>query len=995
MTNDELNKIFRFRKFQVYQDGRKFVAELKKFTKNRLPKEETFALRSQLWRALDSFLLNIAEGADRGSDKDFAKFLNQSHTSLNEVVACLDIGLDNVYITIDEHHDWMSRAAELANQVTAFRKKLLQDDKSVVRKSTVNGQRSEVQDQRSTVNGQSILEVIVALGIFSLIAAAMVSMTTGSFLSLQQGGQQTTAEALAQEGIEAMRSIRDGAFNEIYVSPATVSISGNQWVVVSGASETIGDYTRTLTVAAMCRDGNDDLATCPATYTDAHTWQVTSSVSWVTIPGKTDTVQRVAYITNWDSADWTQTDWDGGTGQTTWSDATKYDTGSNVSHATDGQIALVSGDTEDDAFNNAVDGTLDWPFATAGNYTYDSGLIEVTGGLAQLKDTGSSIDANTMGLWHLNESSGDLIDSSTNGNDLTQTRGAPAYAQSGKFSTSLAFDGDDSKYINNGSQTGLDITGIITIDAWIYKTAAATSDEIIVGKWKESGNHRSYALVVGETNRPEFWISSDGKSSGVTEAVGTTSVALNEWVHISGVYDGSNMYIFYNGTLEKTVSFSSGIADKSAFFGIASAEGMGGSNGFFVGRVDEARVSNTARWTATYTVPTGAYGPGYATSDPTIVPTTSGSASGLSAWATFVETATKNGGEAYYQLSSDGGTTWQYWNGSAWATAGAANYNTASVVNTNIGSFSIATSQINFKAFLSSDGSQQVKLDHVTITFTASGSSWSFATWDVGNGEETPLGSHNQSGGNGGGYVDVTMPIANNDTIGGYWEQAFTTYIDNPTGDSIAFDYKVVDYNSTPTVAHIRVYVDTASGTPTTQVGSSVSVSAEGAWTSASSIDPSAAITTAGTYYLKMAFWLETSGGNPGPYTIGFDNVNINLGNGTYPTSGTVQSSAFNMSNASPVQEIEWDETVPSSCSCTLRLQIQTAPDSGGSPGTWSSFWQGPDGEDSDATDFYTANTGERVHTDMNGDQWVRYLATFTGDGTGTPILTESRINYK
>ena len=94
-----INKKFRFREFQIYKDARKFSIELKKLSKEKFPKSEQFGLTSQLWRALDSIILNIAEGSDRSTDKDFALFLNRSHTSLNEVVSCLDIALDNLYIS--------------------------------------------------------------------------------------------------------------------------------------------------------------------------------------------------------------------------------------------------------------------------------------------------------------------------------------------------------------------------------------------------------------------------------------------------------------------------------------------------------------------------------------------------------------------------------------------------------------------------------------------------------------------------------------------------------------------------------------------------------------------------------------------------------------------------------------------------------------------------------------------------------------------------------
>lgn len=124
---DNTQKRFRFRQFQVYNDARKFVRELKNLSGTKFPGLEKFCLLSQLWRALDSIILNIAEGADRGTDKDFAHFLNNSHTSLNEVVACLDIALDNGYITKTEHDECLIKAGNLANQLTAFRKRLLHE----------------------------------------------------------------------------------------------------------------------------------------------------------------------------------------------------------------------------------------------------------------------------------------------------------------------------------------------------------------------------------------------------------------------------------------------------------------------------------------------------------------------------------------------------------------------------------------------------------------------------------------------------------------------------------------------------------------------------------------------------------------------------------------------------------------------------------------------------------------------------------------------------
>lgn len=132
----ELDKIFRFRKFKVYQDAREFNRELKSFAARAFPPAEKYALLSQLRRALDSVILNIAEGSERGTDRDFAHFLSMSRASLNEVVASLDAALDQDYLNVTDHCLFLERAADLANQITAFRKKLLE--------SGVKSQRSNV-----------------------------------------------------------------------------------------------------------------------------------------------------------------------------------------------------------------------------------------------------------------------------------------------------------------------------------------------------------------------------------------------------------------------------------------------------------------------------------------------------------------------------------------------------------------------------------------------------------------------------------------------------------------------------------------------------------------------------------------------------------------------------------------------------------------------------------------------------------------------------------
>jgi len=59
--------------------------------------------------------------------------------------------------------------------------------------------------------GQSILGVIIAMAIFALMASSIAKTSVGNISALNQGGEQSRAEALAIEAVESVRAIKDGA----------------------------------------------------------------------------------------------------------------------------------------------------------------------------------------------------------------------------------------------------------------------------------------------------------------------------------------------------------------------------------------------------------------------------------------------------------------------------------------------------------------------------------------------------------------------------------------------------------------------------------------------------------------------------------------------------------------------------------------------------------------------------------------------------------------
>lgn len=71
-------------------DGLEFVNDIYKLTVS-FPKEELYGLMSQIRRAAVSVVSNMAEGASRHSEKDFARFLEISLGSAFEIENLLTV----------------------------------------------------------------------------------------------------------------------------------------------------------------------------------------------------------------------------------------------------------------------------------------------------------------------------------------------------------------------------------------------------------------------------------------------------------------------------------------------------------------------------------------------------------------------------------------------------------------------------------------------------------------------------------------------------------------------------------------------------------------------------------------------------------------------------------------------------------------------------------------------------------------------------------------
>ena len=91
---------FRFEELKVWQIALRLSNEID-FMVKKFPKEELYSLCSQMKRAADSVVLNIAEGSTGQSIPEFKRFLRIALRSGVEVVACLFIAKTRNYIHQD------------------------------------------------------------------------------------------------------------------------------------------------------------------------------------------------------------------------------------------------------------------------------------------------------------------------------------------------------------------------------------------------------------------------------------------------------------------------------------------------------------------------------------------------------------------------------------------------------------------------------------------------------------------------------------------------------------------------------------------------------------------------------------------------------------------------------------------------------------------------------------------------------------------------------
>lgn len=115
-----------YKKYEVWQRAHLLTLFVYKDVLPLLPATEKYDLHSQLKRATYSIALNIAEGAGRNSDADFARFLDMALGSCHETEYAILLVKDLNYISEAVYSETNNKVNEVKAMLIGLLKKIRQ-----------------------------------------------------------------------------------------------------------------------------------------------------------------------------------------------------------------------------------------------------------------------------------------------------------------------------------------------------------------------------------------------------------------------------------------------------------------------------------------------------------------------------------------------------------------------------------------------------------------------------------------------------------------------------------------------------------------------------------------------------------------------------------------------------------------------------------------------------------------------------------------------------
>jgi type II secretory pathway component PulK len=152
----------------------------------------------------------------------------------------------------------------------------------------------------SRIRGVALVEVIIGAAIISIAFVGMFGAIQSMLRISRQTSVSVQSAFLAQEGLEALRVMRDLSWDD-EIAPLTVATTyyfewsdDDTWTATTTANMIDGIYTRTFKLENVYRDGSSDIAESGTLDTGSR--KATINVVRSTLVGLTSTTTISGYI---------------------------------------------------------------------------------------------------------------------------------------------------------------------------------------------------------------------------------------------------------------------------------------------------------------------------------------------------------------------------------------------------------------------------------------------------------------------------------------------------------------------------------------------------------------------------------------------------------------------------------------------------------------------------------------------------------------------------
>lgn len=151
----------------------------------------------------------------------------------------------------------------------------------------------------SNKKGFSLIEVIIAITIFALVAAGLTMLALGSFDGFNSSIKRSEAANFLNEGLVGSQAVAQMDWDALKYSSSGITKESSIWSLKGeGTSDSYNGISRVLKFEDLCHSADGRYENCTSANSDGTTKKVTIEINWVDGFGRSNSLQKITILRN-------------------------------------------------------------------------------------------------------------------------------------------------------------------------------------------------------------------------------------------------------------------------------------------------------------------------------------------------------------------------------------------------------------------------------------------------------------------------------------------------------------------------------------------------------------------------------------------------------------------------------------------------------------------------------------------------------------------------